>query len=712
MSFGWSAGDILAGLKICKWIWDNCYDKNNSADDRYNQFGNDVRGLQARLNELERALRKALEQNEHVDLYAVDLGRDTKELVGDFTRTLKQCEEILRKHVSLRRNRAGFIQSVIWATTAQDKVDALRRQIQFHTQKIYLILEPVKLGLATSTNNRLDRVTEMIQMIHDHIGITNNIQPTPEWLDLRFRDSIMEKPPVSFTEINLVPLKEGFDALYGHFRGSTQAFRDPASATQTAEQYLNLLKCLWLINTLTSSEEFQRVRSGSLYPWTIAQLGRDISEILQRRHTIAFDDKALQNLSPVAFLIWPPEQKAQMRFLTEPNVGEEVILKLSLPSPAENDKDNLVLFRTGPTALRIVQRKVDPSGTPMYENERFNTHVDKFIPYYAMHENPPEPIQLSGPDATSKVAICRGNETGVTAYEFPDDKSLFAFQRAITGYRVIWHWEPLSQDEFKRRESMSTVSDSSIMTPMSQESSESNTVVDHVLQDGDTSGVSIHESSRNNATIGLVPPPPPLILIYTQDDSGQYTYVHLEFGLQIVQNSCACKSNPTRCRRSVIRRLVGRSSETFQVRKFSTPLADLNSWNLSMFSYPRHPDFDSSRNMQVIKSKYLNLDFDTVEDRKEFGMKLNMALVLWDMAEDKFQKRLLRGQYLSDQPKKFVGGERSGRLRRKSENTITMRSLVGIKPPELSPIEAFEDISIAEEDKDDLGRRGSRHFDF
>lgn len=527
---------------------------NHFPDNRYNQFGNDVRGLQARLTELERALRNALELNEHLDLNAVDLGRDTKELVGDFTRTLKQCEEILRKHVSLRRNRAGFIQSVVWATTAQDKVDALRQQIQFHTQKIYLILEPVKLGLATSTNNRLDRVSEMIQMIHDHFGITNNIQSTPEWLDLKFRKVIMDKPPVSFTEISLVPLKEGFDALYGHFRGSTQAFRDPASATQTAEQYLNLLKCLWLINILTSSEDFRRIRSGSLYPWTIAQLGRDISEILQRQHTITFDDEALQNLSPVAFLIWPPEQKAQMRFLTEPNVGEEVILKLSLPSPAESDKDNLVLFRTGPTALRIVQRKVDPSGTAMYENERFNTHIDKFIPYYAMHENPLEPIQISGPDATSKVAICRGNETGVTAYEFADNESLFAFQRAITGYRVvcdrntswalkenhssalrkgngrlqIWHWEPLSQDEFKRRESVSTRSDSSVMTPVSQKSSESNTVVNHVLQDGDTSGVSIHESSRNNSTIGLVPPPPPLIMIYTQDETGQYTYIHLE----------------------------------------------------------------------------------------------------------------------------------------------------------------------------------------
>jgi hypothetical protein len=507
-----------------------------------------------RLSELERALRKALDENDHADLKTVDLGRDTKELVGDFTRTLKQCEELLRKHVSLRRNRAGVIQSVIWATTAQDKVDALRRQIQFHTQKIYLILEPVKLGLLTSINNRLDRVSEMLEMMHRHFGITNDVQSTPEWLDLRFGNAIMDKPPVSFGNIYLVPLKEGFDALYGHFRESTQAFRDPASATQTAEQYLNLLKCLWLIDTLRKSEPFQRVRPRSLYPWTITQLEQEISEILRSRHTIAFDDEALQNLSPVTYLIWPPEQKVQMRFLTEPSVGEEVILKLSLPSPSENDKDNLVLFRTGPTALRIVQRKIDPSGTAMYENERFNTHIDKFIPYYATHENPLEPRQVSGPDATSKVGICRGNETGITAYDFPDDESLFAFQRAITGYRVvcdrntswalkenhsstlrkgngrlqIWHWEPLSQDEFKRRESMSTISDSSIMTPMSQKSSDSNTIVDRVLQDKDTSGVSIHENSKNNSTLGLVPPPPPLIVIYTQDDTGQYTYIHLE----------------------------------------------------------------------------------------------------------------------------------------------------------------------------------------
>lgn len=87
-------------------------------------------------------------------------------------------------------------------------------------------------------------------------------------------------------------------------------------------------------------------------------------------------------------------------------------------------------------------------------------------------------------------------------------------------------------------------------------------------------------------------------------------------------------------------------------------------------------------------------------------MKMNMALVLWDMAEDKFQKRLLRGQYLSDQPKKFVGDGSSGLLRRRSENTIVTRSLVGIKPPALDPIGNFGNISIVEEEKDDLGSNG------
>jgi hypothetical protein len=31
MSFGWSGGDILIGIQLCKWLYDTCFDKNNSA---------------------------------------------------------------------------------------------------------------------------------------------------------------------------------------------------------------------------------------------------------------------------------------------------------------------------------------------------------------------------------------------------------------------------------------------------------------------------------------------------------------------------------------------------------------------------------------------------------------------------------------------------------------------------------------------------------
>ena len=31
MSFGLSVGDILTGIQLCKWLYDTCFDKNNSA---------------------------------------------------------------------------------------------------------------------------------------------------------------------------------------------------------------------------------------------------------------------------------------------------------------------------------------------------------------------------------------------------------------------------------------------------------------------------------------------------------------------------------------------------------------------------------------------------------------------------------------------------------------------------------------------------------
>jgi hypothetical protein len=515
--------------------------------------------LEARLQQLEKAFDKALTRYEHpdfgyfdTDFEAAELKRDalslrydTKELVGDFHQTLEQCKEILVKHVRLQRSHAGVIQNVIWATTSQDKVDALRRKIQFHTQKIYLIIEPVKLEILTTMDEKLD---EILYLMRAQLSISSPLPTIPDWLDNRFRSTILENPPRAFTEISKIPLKEGFDALYTHFRESTNTFRDPEGISQTAEQYLNLLKSQWLLDILQQGEPFKRTKSGSLYPRAVAKIAQRLSNIHKRSDLVRFPEAQLRELTSTAFFIWPPEQIIQPGFISDPNVGEEEILKLSLPASSGNGKDDLVLFRTGPLTLRIVRSVTSlQSGSPCYDSEGFNIHMDRFIPFYAIQERSVH--QRRGSKSTLTVGIYRASETGETAYEMKEELDLFNFQRAVTGYQVVldtpvwwslkhstkpkgkgrlqlWHWKPLAKDQNKRIDRRESTSSSSTLGPTSKMSGATNVTVEQLLKISDRSMISIAQSD-NNSTIGASTPPVPVVMIYTKIDN-EYTYLHLE----------------------------------------------------------------------------------------------------------------------------------------------------------------------------------------
>jgi hypothetical protein len=519
--------------------------------------------LYTKLQQLEAAFNKALWRYESpdfesfdTDFEAADLKKDAqrfrcdlKDLVGDVHQTLEQCKEILAKHVRLQKY-SGVIKNVVWATTAQDKVDELRRKIQFHAQKISLIVEPVKLEILTTMDEKLDKILDRLDSMQALSSVPSPLPNIPDWLDHRFRSAMAENAPDSFTDISEIPLREGFDALYTHFRESTNPFRDPDGIGQTPEQYLNLLKSQWLLDILRQSEHFKQAKLGSLFPRAVAKIARRLSDVYKRSDLVRFPEEKLQELTSTAFLIWPPEQVIEVRFMTDPTEGEEEILKLSLPASFGNGKDDLVLFRTGPSTLRIV-RNVIPlhSGSPYYESERLNIHMDRFIPFYAIQESSIHQRRRS--KTTSTVGIYRANQTGETAYEMKEEIDLFNFQRAVTGYQVVgdatsvkwalkhstkprgkgrlqlWYWKPLAKDQNQETGRRESTSSSSTIGPKSGGSGATDATIELLLDTTDRSMITVEKSSDNNSTVGASTPPVPVIMVYTQSDN-EYSYLHLE----------------------------------------------------------------------------------------------------------------------------------------------------------------------------------------
>ncbi|KAH8707071.1 hypothetical protein GQ44DRAFT_763768 [Phaeosphaeriaceae sp. PMI808] len=709
--FGISLADILKLLKGCVWLKER-FDKNNAADHRLQEFINDINLLERRLRRLLPALEDALERYEDPDgdVDAIELRCDLGSLVGDIEQTLLEAQELATSHIKIHRNAAGFIHNVIWAAHAEPKVDSLRKAMQFHAQKIFLVMEPVNLRLLTTIDVKIDKMDEKLDIL---LGITAFSFPElPGWLDTMFRDAILVDMPSPFNHVNKIPLSQGFDALYLHYRESTHAFRDSETAEQTVEQYLNLLKCQWLLNILREGEQFKR--GGSLYPRVLKQIEQRLIREHQRSDIVRYSEAEIRAVNATAFRIWPIEQVVDVETSTQASSGEHIILRLSLPNSGGED-DLLVIFRTGPTTLRIAKRSFGRDGIPYYESEHFNIHQDVFTPFYAIAENVASNRQSIGTtlQASPSISIYRGNATGAVNYRLGSDADVFAFQRAITGYQVvfdksvswaikesgirgqlargqgrmqIWHWKPFEEVVDSDNQVISPTLSAHSMA--SYASTTSDAVVGTLLERRSTSGITVDERSAVGSVICATTPPHPVVVIYNKENE-VYTYYHMEldFGLQIVSSSCPCESESKKdpkdwiCQRSVIERRNKKDSRlSFTTRTLSVHRNDLSIWNLGVFAQPRHPLFNNKRVCQESSIDFLNVDFASVADRVEFKRKFQKALELRNKAEVEHQEIVKITNYL---------GEKNGRppppiSTRRPSRVDSMNPLARV--PERSPM--------------------------
>lgn len=160
------------------------------------------------------ALEDALDRYENPDVDGVELKCDLHNLVGDIEQTINEAKDIASSHIKIQRNAAGFIHNVIWAAHAEAKVDVLRKTMQFHAQKIFLVIEPVNLKLLTTIDGKMD---EMLDKLDKLFGVLPYSLPElAGWLSIRFGEALRTNQPTPFEQLSNIPLKEGFDALYLH----------------------------------------------------------------------------------------------------------------------------------------------------------------------------------------------------------------------------------------------------------------------------------------------------------------------------------------------------------------------------------------------------------------------------------------------------------------------------------------------------------------
>ena len=75
------------------------------------------------------------------------------------------------------------------------------------------------------------------------------------------------------------PLQAAADAFFAHFEESTKRFCGGLllhERTPTVQQYANLLKCVWLMERIETSNEFRNCSLDSYWPGYVGQLKENL----------------------------------------------------------------------------------------------------------------------------------------------------------------------------------------------------------------------------------------------------------------------------------------------------------------------------------------------------------------------------------------------------------------------------------------------------
>ncbi|KXJ87171.1 hypothetical protein Micbo1qcDRAFT_208561 [Microdochium bolleyi] len=676
MSFG--IGDIATALEVCKWIWDTCFQKNSAADEQYAALGRDVELLRSTLSELRSVVVRARAELDPFE-------EDTRDIGGDFVKTLEDCRSFLKGHVEMTKNRAGIIQNVKWNLFTGTEVKELSSRLQSHSQALTLVTAPEGLRL-------LVHITQQLAELNDRISSPLTGVPEPpdscisEWLSGVFQENSFRTPPVTFAALGDIPFRQGCIALRQHFTHLPTRNRAGATRKQFVEEYLGLLKCLWLIRVLRAGRDFSRWRLGSPFRSFIQNVRIEVycslDDLTASTAVAVTDDelKSLQSKSNVPFLIWEPGEATRLWEPWKPQVGEEELPALSL-----RRNEVLLIFRRSHTEMRLV-RMADSGerNISCFRGEQpFNTETDKFLPLYT----------VSSPKDALSVEAYRQNDSRPQRYELVDEGAVWALQRILSGFLVcaeepgvrcrllratdmssfsiladgrtdkmegliqLWHFDPLViepsldspvEPSARSMSVLSTAAQSWSSRSISPRPSTSTSVAASIASSRATA---VEREHRHGSLTELQPPIRPAIIIFNLSGP-THTYLHLEMGTDVFVNeaACQCIARNGNCNTLVI--TPRPSLSRFTVRRLSVAEGPSpKKWNLLLFGTPGLPGKPHDWEViETVECKHLGLTFPNVEDRADFAHRLSVYRRIYLNAEREYATKRDRAIRDADRP--------------------------------------------------------------
>jgi hypothetical protein len=364
-----------------------------------------------------------------------------QEIVGDYQSVLKESREVLHNNSGYLQ-RSSPLSQLDYNFRKRPDVDRLIERLTAYNGRVQFFLKPFELDL-------LQRIYQKVSEIHDVVVrgvIVQRYEPGTRQLDFRisYTVSIPEGFDQAFSEEletrlndtkeNSFPLSQGAEALIMHLKNSTRRFIPDGYSveerTVSPEQYINLLKCVWILNKLKTHPKIQIPLEESHWPSYIANLSFEVSKECRRFSEDSTDKLVAPDPLPLLqqhCSIWPKVIKLE----TIPRVYEEPYAMMSklleLPLKSRTDVSAKVQLVNAPNGrMKILTSGIDHASpndlsTGSFEFNIGSAHV---LPMYA------EPVE-HGNEFTIRV------HNGLSSIDLPFNrlKDALDFQHGITGYR-------------------------------------------------------------------------------------------------------------------------------------------------------------------------------------------------------------------------------------------------------------------------------------
>lgn len=460
-------GDVVNLARLAWDIYQYGWSDDHNATRQYLEFGRDVRALACSLrilNDIVTEADSSLRQQgingsvrwDHLSLL---------EIIGDYEGTLGECRELLQANARYRVGTNAF-RNLEWNALVQPTADRLRQRITLHNSKINHVLKPFEIDLLSRVRQDVLRLQQEMHYMHYdlasrinavHINVQKLMGVTIPDLDEALRQqtqraTVLLDVPMDIAEqfrvsaittyvdyraeedFELEDLSDAFilnwDKGTIHFEaGVLVADREPP-----VDQFINLLKCVWLFNRFQNSPRLQTADpSASHWPSYVRQLEDDLSSQCSRFGSeLVKPEIAKATIRRDMFSIWPEKDPAPLVDVVTQDEMMEQLLEVPLQSSSSTvEQSAKLLRRLGSEGQRfrvmIAGTEQTAAGRPRQQVEviDFDITSARLNPQYALPRG----------GGIVKEIILRRDER-IAKMSFQSMSHLLKFQQAVTGWKA------------------------------------------------------------------------------------------------------------------------------------------------------------------------------------------------------------------------------------------------------------------------------------